>query len=172
MGVTISCTKTGRTIDVGSGGFLRLRSKISELVGEPWASHYRALVEERICDEKEREKFYEDFDKKTEALLNKKRISVKIVDFCLQSDCEGSIRYGACKELLKVIGNYDDNICYGYAGREDCAMFRDFKKILEDCGCWLLHITKPSQKRRNENEARISCQNPDGRPAHLRKARE
>lgn len=133
MGVTISCTKTGRTIDVGSGGFLRLRSKISELVGEPWASHYRALVEERICDEKEREKFYEDFDKKTEALLNKNRISVKIVDFCLQSDCEGSIRYGACKELLKVIGNYDDNICYGYAGREDCAMFRDFKKILEDC---------------------------------------
>ena len=49
MGVTISCTKTGRTIDMGSGGFLRLRSKISELVGEPWASHYRALVEERIC---------------------------------------------------------------------------------------------------------------------------
>ena len=48
MGVTISCTKTGRTIDVGSGGFLRLRSKISELVGEPWASHYKALVEERI----------------------------------------------------------------------------------------------------------------------------
>lgn len=128
MGVTISCTKTGRTIDVGSGGFLRLRSKISELVGEPWASHYRALVEERICDEKEREKFYEDFDKKTEELLNKKCVSVKIVDFCLQSDCEGSIRYGACKELLKVIGNYDDNICYGYAGREDCAMFRDFKK--------------------------------------------
>ena len=105
MGVTISCTKTGRTIDVGSGGFLRLRSKISELVGEPWASHYKALVEERICDEKEREKFYEDFDKKTEELLNKKCVSVKIVDFCLQSDCEGSIRYGACKELLKVIGN-------------------------------------------------------------------
>lgn len=66
-------------------------------------------------------------------MLNKKCVSVKIVDFCLQSDCEGSIRYGACKELLKVIGNYDDNICYGYAGREDCAMFRDFKKILEDC---------------------------------------
>ena len=118
MGVTISCTKTGRTIDVGSGGFLRLRSKISELVGELWASHYRALVEERICDEKEREKFYEDFDKKTEALLNKKRISVKIVDFCLQSDCEGSIRYGACKELLKVIGNYDDNICYPRRGEK------------------------------------------------------
>lgn len=133
MGVTISCTKTGRTIDMGSGGFLRLRSKISELVGEPWTSHYKALVEERICDEKEREKFYEDFDKKTEELLNKKCVSVKIVDFCLQSDCEGSIRYGACKELLKVIGSYDDNICYGYVGRKDCAMFRDFKRILEDC---------------------------------------
>lgn len=78
MGVTISCTKTGRTIDMGSGGFLRLRSKISELVGEPWTSHYKALVEERICDEKEREKFYEDFDKKTEELLNKKCVSVKL----------------------------------------------------------------------------------------------
>ena len=73
------------------------------------------------------------FDKKAEKLLQEKKVSPKIVDFCLQSDISGSIRYGACKEILKTIGDYDDNICYGYAGRSDCAMFRDFKAILEDC---------------------------------------
>lgn len=58
---------------------------------------------------------------------------IKVVDFLLQSDCSGSIRFGACKQILKVIGDYDDDICYGYAGRKDCAMFRDFKAILQDC---------------------------------------
>lgn len=35
--------------------------------------------------------------------------------------------------VIKVIGDYDDAIHYGYAGRKDCAMFRDFKAILTDC---------------------------------------
>ena len=39
------------------------------------------------------------------------------------------IPYGS---KLYIVGQYD-NICYGYAGRKDCAMFRDFKRILEDC---------------------------------------
>ena len=43
------------------------------------------------------------------------------------------IRYGACKNILKVIGDYDDNILYGYCGRPDCAKFADFKSILQDC---------------------------------------
>lgn len=33
MGVSITCRKTGRTIDMGAGGFLRLRRKVSELQG-------------------------------------------------------------------------------------------------------------------------------------------
>ena len=33
----------------------------------------------------------------------------------------------------KGIFSVEDMVRYGYAGREDCAMFRDFKKILEDC---------------------------------------
>lgn len=43
MGVTISCRKTGRSIDLGGGGFFNLRNKVSDLVGDPWASHYRKL---------------------------------------------------------------------------------------------------------------------------------
>lgn len=29
--------------------------------------------------------------------------------------------------------DYDDNVLYGYIGRPDCAKFRDFKAILQDC---------------------------------------
>ena len=136
MGVSISCKKTGRTIDMGCGGFWNLRKKVSDLVGDEWAEHYRQLEEierDYYFDSDARHKAYEKFDAKTLKLVSQKKVSVKIVDFLLQSDCGGSIRYGACKQILKVIGEYDDNICYGYAGRKDCAMFRDFKAILQDC---------------------------------------
>lgn len=33
----------------------------------------------------------------------------------------------------EVIKDYDDNICYGYAGQRDCAMFKDFKRLVMDC---------------------------------------
>lgn len=132
MGITISCKKTRKSIDIGYGGFLRLRNKVADLVGEPWASHYHKLDYAPIIGDS-RKKFYEEFNAETERLLKEKKVSIKIVDFCLQPDCEGSIRYGACKEILKVIGDYDDDILYGYYGRPDCAKFKDFKEILQDC---------------------------------------
>ena len=44
MGVSITCRKTGRTIDMGAGGFLRLRRKVSELQGGPFHDVY-----EEVC---------------------------------------------------------------------------------------------------------------------------
>lgn len=132
MGVTITCPKTGRSVDMGGGGFWRLRLKVAELAGDPWVSHYRKLERPPSFDP-ERTAFFEAFDAETLRLVNEKKVHIKIADFCLQTDCGGAIRYGACKLLLKFIGDYDDNICYGYAGRPDCAKFRDFKAILQDC---------------------------------------
>lgn len=41
--------------------------------------------------------------------------------------------YGCAKQLLKVIGDYDNGKVYGYAGRgEHAARFSDFKAVLED----------------------------------------
>ena len=31
-----------------------------------------------------------------------------------------------------VLKDYDDDICYGYCGRSDCAMFKDFKQLIKD----------------------------------------
>lgn len=127
MGVSISCKKTGKSIDMGYGGFFNLRKKVAELAGGPFAEHYASL--NPFGDEE----YFEAFDRKTSEILEKKQADIKIVDFCLQSDCDGKIHYGVCKNILKAIGDYDDDIAYGYFGRPDCAMFKDFKEILEDC---------------------------------------
>lgn len=134
MGVTIKCKKTGREIDLGCGGFMQLRRKVAQLMGESFYSHYEKLCNAPIIMRPEvEEKFWKDWDTEAIRLITENDIPVKVVNFLLESDCDGKIRYGACKEILKVIGDYDDNICYGYAGRSNCAMFRDFKAILQDC---------------------------------------
>jgi hypothetical protein len=102
MGITIRCKKTNRSIHMAYGAFNNLRNKIADLVGEPWASHYHKLDYAPLFGDA-RKNFYEYFDAETKLLLEEKKVSIKIVDFCLQCDCEGSIRYGACKEILKAI---------------------------------------------------------------------
>lgn len=117
---------------MGAGGFFRLRHKVAYLAGDPWASHYGKLNRVPTFDP-ERAEFFVAFDAETERLIAAKKVPVKLLDFCLQLDCEGAIRYGACKLLLQIIGDYDDDILYGYAARPDCAMFHHFKAILQDC---------------------------------------
>ena len=117
---------------MGYFGFANLREKVAELAGDPFSTHYECLKKAPFMGEG-RAKYFEEFDRRTEELIRKKKVSVKVASFCLQPDAGGRIGYGGCKALLKIIGDYDDNILYGYAGRKDCAMFKDFKAILQDC---------------------------------------
>lgn len=133
MGITIKCKKNGESIDVSYFGFNRLRNKIAELVSDEVAAHYKQLDDFTKIPYEDRKKFFADYDEETERMIQEKKLPIKVADFLYQSDCEGKICYGACKELLKIIGEYDDDIRYGYTGRKDCAMFKDFKRILEDC---------------------------------------
>lgn len=135
MGVTISCKKTGNDIDLGYGGFNRFRNKVAKLVGNPFSDHYLELdkTEVAMLSGEEKDKYFRDYDDLTEQMIKENKVNIKVADFLYQSDCEGKIRYGACKELLKVIGDYDDNILYGYCGRPDCAKFCDFVSVLKDC---------------------------------------
>ena len=65
--------------------------------------------------------------------IKKYKIPKGIIEFLYAPDCEYKLTYGKCKRLYEAIKDYDDNILYGYAGRDDCAKFKDFKKILKDC---------------------------------------
>lgn len=133
MGLTIKCKKTGREMDVSYSGFFRLRKKVAELVSQEVGKHYQELDEIFRITSSEKESTLKSYNDETERLVERKELPIKIADFLYQSDCDGKIRYGACKQILKVIGDYDDSIIYGYAGRKNPAKFKDFKEILQDC---------------------------------------
>lgn len=134
MGLTIRCKKTNDEIDVSYFGFKRLRDKVSELVGDDWNKHYLKLMDYFPSLDNSRDKeFYEEFDRETERLIGERKISAKVADFLLQSDCVGSIHYGACKEIWEIVGNYNNNSLYGYKGSEKLVKFEDFKRVLRAC---------------------------------------
>lgn len=135
MGLTLRCKKTNLSMDMGYGGFMRLRNKVAELIGEPFASHELQLSTGRVISlyGEERDRFYEKFNAETERMIKRRQVSIKMVHFLHQSDCGGSIRYGACAELLRIIGDYDDNVYYGYVGHGDNAKWSRFVAILRDC---------------------------------------
>lgn len=116
-------------------GFNNLRQKVADLVGKEFGEHYAKLSNPNVMllMGKNREEYFKTYNEKTREMVDAGKINVKIANFCYQPDCNGYIRYGACKNILKVISDYDDNILYGYYGRFDCAKFSDFKEILKDC---------------------------------------
>lgn len=97
MGVTIKCKKTGRNIDLGCSGFMRLRRKVAELMGGPFCSHYKKLYDAPpLMRPDEEKKFYTEWDTEAIRIVRENDLPVKVVNFLLESDCDGKIRYGAC----------------------------------------------------------------------------
>lgn len=133
MGITLYCKKTGTGLDMGYIGFNRFRNKVAELYSEEFGNHYKELDTVSFVFDSERKAFFETYDKKTEQMIIDKKLNIKVADFCYQSDCSGKIRYGACKVIYNIIKDYDDDICYGYCGRPDCAMFSDLKALIKEC---------------------------------------
>lgn len=131
MGVTIYSTNCSN--DLGSGGFLRLRKTIASLCPDDIKEHYLRLTDhEREIQIKDPD--FTEYDAKTaELYLKHKTAYGKVIKFLWASDVEARFSYGVAKQLLKLIGSYDDNAVYGYAGWGDKAMrFKDFKAILKD----------------------------------------
>lgn len=121
------------SIDMGYGGFNNLRSKVAELTGEEIGNHYKKLDKGMFLYGEEREKFFEEYNKKISELADEFEIPHGILNFLYASDCDGKISSSKCKHIYKAIKDYDDNILYGYSGRADCAKFKDFKEIVKDC---------------------------------------
>lgn len=136
MGITIRCKKTGLSCDLGYRGFARFRTKVAYLLNEEFGEHYEKLYSPKMMfafDEKNHKQLYDDFDRETERLIQKHRLSKRIVGFLFESDCDGKCSPAACKAVYGIIKDYDDGICYGYAGRSDCTMFRNMKALFLEC---------------------------------------
>lgn len=129
MGVTIK--SKSRSIDLGGGGFRRLRTKVAELAAPDIFEHYKKLGEGMWYPN--RKAFFKDYDEKIAELDKKYKGKMSdILDFLYESDCDGIMDVPHCRSIYKVIKDYDDDILYGYTGRKDCAKFADFKAIVKD----------------------------------------
>lgn len=132
MGVTIESQNS--FIDMGYGGFIELRKKVAELTSEDIFLHYKKLEEGMCLFGKEKQQFFEEYNSKIE-MLSKEHNGEKdgILRFLYAPGVGAEISVDDCKEIYKVIKDYDDNVCYGYCGRKDCALFKDFKSIVKEC---------------------------------------
>lgn len=132
MGVTIDSKNC--SIDLGYGGFCNLRTKIAELTAPDIFEHYKKLEKGLFLTGTIKAEFFKDYDAEIQRLSEKYNgENDHILDFLYTSDCDGEIDVEHCKSVYDVIKDYDDDICYGYCGRPDCAMFKDFKEIVKDC---------------------------------------
>ena len=131
MGVTIESKNF--SADMGYGGFNNIRKKIANLSNLEFGKHYAELDKGMFLFGNNRDIFFKEYDAETRELVNSDIISEGIANFCYQSDCEGSIDQDQAKQIYEKIKDYNDNICYGYLGRSDCAMFSDLKNIFKDC---------------------------------------
>ena len=131
MGVTIE--NKHRSIDLGSGGFLNLRTKVAYLCNEELGKFYEEKEKGFSLYGKEREKFFEEYSRRLSQIDEELGVSHYILDFLYASDLEATMSVKHCRRIYNVIKDYDDDIAYGYIGRKDCAMFKDFKEIVKEC---------------------------------------
>lgn len=133
MGVTIN--SVNKSIDLGYAGFNMLRTKVAELINDEIAEHYKECNKAMcIFNENERKEFFIEYNAETDRLDKKYDYKYNsLLCFLYACDCNATMEVDVCKEIYEVIKDYDDNIQYGYAGRKDCATFKDFKELVKDC---------------------------------------
>ena len=135
MGVNVNSKH--HDIAMGYFGFQRLRRTVANLCPKEIADHYNYLLDNlhyiAVHKEEGIGRLYEMFGKRYGKILN----------FLYASDCDAEMTYGTAKQLLRVIGDYNDDIIYGYPGHDDkAARFQDFKELLQDAAdtktkwCW------------------------------------
>ena len=127
MGVIIK--SKNHCIDIRSINNLRL--KISELMGREIFEHYKNLENGWLISGKEKEKFFEEYNKRTFDIREKYNVPDGIIQF-LYAD-RGSISPEDCAQIWEVIKDYDDKILYGYPRLPFCARFKDIKEVIRDC---------------------------------------
>lgn len=129
----VSMESKHHSADFTCGGFKRLRTKVAELTAPDIFRHYKKLDYAFYLYGKERENFFEEYNKKIEELDDKYQGEKSdILDFLYLSDCGGELDATHCRFIWKIIQDYNDDLCYGYPGLPNCAKFQDFKNMIKE----------------------------------------
>ena len=137
MGITIS--GPSKSIDMGSGGFARLRITISKLLNcKEFAELYEDLStggQYRYAEKgfDSMSEYFDDHDEKALEICERNKLDEEIVNWLYSPDCGVSVSAKTCRHIWKIIKNYDDDVIYGYLGQKNPAMFKDFKVIIQEC---------------------------------------
>lgn len=138
MGITISNHK--HAIDMGSGGFARLRITISKLLNcQEFADLYEDLSAGGQYRYVERgfesmTEYFDDHDRKAIEICERNKLNEDVINFLYRPDCDcDSVSVKTCRHLWKLIKDYNDDVIYGYPGQKNPAMFKDFKQIVKEC---------------------------------------
>lgn len=132
MGVTVE--SKNYSMDLGYIGFNRLRQKVADLTADDIAQHYRNLKDGMYLFGDAKNEFFRQYNRRISELDEKYNGKFNyVLDFLYASDCEAEIPWDVCVKIYEVIKDYDDDIIYGYSGRQNGAKFEDFKKIVKDC---------------------------------------
>lgn len=104
MGLTIRCQKTGRSIDMGCGGFWNLRNKVAELAGI--GDHYREIeIIERayFMQDEAKKKAFEEYDQRTDQMISAGVLNEKSPGSCIPQMWKQSCRMVLPKSCWKSL---------------------------------------------------------------------
>ena len=132
MGVTISSKRY--SCDMGYGGFERFRNLVAEKINDDFYKHYLELSSSEAIFSigNERKEFFEKYDNITKEYINQNIVTIEVANFLYQTDCEGKIDKKQAKQIYELIKGCDNDIVFGYVGRNDCAKMLDLKNIFSD----------------------------------------
>lgn len=132
MGITISSKR--HSCDMGYGGFGKFRNAVAEKISGEFHKHYLSLSssEAMFSFGDERAAYFKKYDATTNDYIEQGIVTIEVANFLYQSDCEGKVDRKQAKQIYELIKEYDDDISFGYLGRDDCAKMSDLKNIFSD----------------------------------------
>lgn len=93
---------------MGYGGFVRLRRTIASLCPKEIKDQYNFMVDNYIHLLSNPDEL-KTFDEKTEEIYEKNKTKYgKVMDFLWAPDVNAKLSYGTAKQLLQLIGDFDD----------------------------------------------------------------
>lgn len=131
MGITLG--NCHHSIDMGYGGFSRLRTKVAYLHSKELGDFYKKIDDGLLLYGKDRDDFFKEYNKRLRNIDEELNVSHYILDFLYKSDTGARLSPKHCRRIWNLIKDCDDDIKYGYSAYSDCATFKDFKEIIKEC---------------------------------------
>ena len=139
MGLTLKCKKTGTSYTLGYFGMAKLRMEVAHLCCPEFGAAYaESYTKASLClthegTGEDRKTFEDRINGIIRKCIKEKKVHYKVVDFCLQPDIKGAIRYGACKVIYDGIKGAEGDWTVGYAEWDNPFTWTKFIVLLKEC---------------------------------------